>query len=1293
MPNSSTNETRQIRFAVVMYGGGSLAIYINGIAQELLKMARATAVDRLPGEEFTETEKVYRRIALLLSDELLLKQISGLRDEKQVKLVLESLLNKNREELKIEHPRLFDEVTENSRRRITSVPKEEQDTTDIKNIIETALKLNQPQARFIVDVISGSSAGGINGVFLAKALVNNQKIDDLKQLWLREGAFEKLLNDKKSIAGTELENSAQPRSLLNSRRMYLKLLDALDGMDKAKKADDESPNVEELDLYVTVTDYTGVPVTIRLFDRIVRERRHKQFFHFRYKKNNTAPRQFSRDYNPFLAFAARCTSAFPLAFEPMRLSDIDEVIESCKPEYRKRKSDAPEWKQFFEPFNLRKRETPEARYFLDGGALDNKPFGFALETLLERQADVPVDRKLIYIEPSPEFINQEGDILKKPDAAENLIAQGSTLPRYETIRKDLQILLERNRLVNRVNHLIKNAERDIDALRVNLKTKNPKTEQPQTSAGWEKLGLEDIVKLKGLGVLPYYRLRVVLLTDDIARMVTKLIRLNEDSELIRINEDSDYFLAIRNLVRYWREEKYDDYRNEKSSTINEFLRRFDLNYRIRRLRFVLQKAEQLARLDPETLEQIQKRAETEKTIRENKEIKRQQVPLSEAQSLTVSTDDGVIQLTPSEVITQEISAKSESKYLENKKRLSALARFFQKEINRIYKDFQEKQSLLKTAPTDENEAENPQLRIAQKYFIKSIAAIKLNSDDLKYLLGYEEKSGSQITASEFEGEEGYSRAADFLENRKPAVKPQIGYAAQKLENLYEIGFFNSVRIEIEKLLKQSWRPTAEQETELTPLGGESNLFRAVRAYLWHYYKNFDDYDQISFPIFYQTKVGEADTVDIIRISPHDAKSLIDEEDGSDGRRKLAGGALFGFGAFLDVAWRQNDIMWGRLDGAERLITALLPAGAEYYLLRKVLVEEAHSIILKEEFLMHNTENLAALYSEVLLKTSAGIEAKEAVRQAVSPINNLTNGDLRPVIRACLKDPKIRAVLAEHLSAKWEKRGKVPTAAVEAALDSAEVHKAIHKYFESNASTGAVAAITHQMSSQTLRQNVQTCLDEQAVIGFMQSFYQVNRRLEPQPLLRVISRSTQVIGKILEGISEKHAARQNQLQWIARLGQVFWGLVEVAAPNSLFNLLFRHWLKLLYFFQVILILGATLLVKPEVQQFGIVTLILTLAVHVTVLFLGDLMRGRTVWRNFLLGVGGTFLAISAVSGVLFLLSFFLFGELWMTFNEMQESYAGFSKEHPWVRVLPALLIALVVITLLVRKEKWRRDSVE
>ena len=63
---------KEIRFAVVMYGGVSLAIYINGVAQELLKMVRATAADTqgagplLSDEELRGTERVYRQLGQIL---------------------------------------------------------------------------------------------------------------------------------------------------------------------------------------------------------------------------------------------------------------------------------------------------------------------------------------------------------------------------------------------------------------------------------------------------------------------------------------------------------------------------------------------------------------------------------------------------------------------------------------------------------------------------------------------------------------------------------------------------------------------------------------------------------------------------------------------------------------------------------------------------------------------------------------------------------------------------------------------------------------------------------------------------------------------------------------------------------------------------------------------------------------------------------------------------------------------------------------------------------------------------
>jgi hypothetical protein len=87
-------------------------------------------------------------------------------------------------------------------------------------------------------------------------------------------------------------------------------------------------------LFVTTTDLHGVVLPIRLTDEVIYERRHKNVFHFIYPREgysadgNEQPtdRDFTLDNNPFLAYAARCTSPFPFAFEPMVLEDIDATV-------------------------------------------------------------------------------------------------------------------------------------------------------------------------------------------------------------------------------------------------------------------------------------------------------------------------------------------------------------------------------------------------------------------------------------------------------------------------------------------------------------------------------------------------------------------------------------------------------------------------------------------------------------------------------------------------------------------------------------------------------------------------------------------------------------------------------------------------------------------------------------------------------------------------------------------------------------------------------------------------------
>ena len=88
-----------------------------------------------------------------------------------------------------------------------------------------------------------------------------------------------------------------------------------------------------------------------------------------------------------LGFAARATSSFPFAFEPVLLRDVDGRSSGPASDAGPRASSETTSRH-----GLRVRRERVA--FADGGYLDNKPFSYATEALRSRRADVPVTRVL-----------------------------------------------------------------------------------------------------------------------------------------------------------------------------------------------------------------------------------------------------------------------------------------------------------------------------------------------------------------------------------------------------------------------------------------------------------------------------------------------------------------------------------------------------------------------------------------------------------------------------------------------------------------------------------------------------------------------------------------------------------------------------------------------------------------------------------------------------------------------------------------------------------------------------------
>jgi patatin-related protein len=349
--------SREARFGIVMYGGVSLAIYINGVAQELFRSVQGAGIYKL---------------------------------------------------LKI----CFD--------------------TDI-----------------IVDIISGTSAGGINGLLLGYALANEKDFSTTKDLWRNEGDISLLLNGPDADPDT-------CRSLLNSDGFYrAQLAEAFQTLDQAAFLNENcaASKFDEMDVFITGTSFT--PDVYTTFDdagRAIDMQDYKKIFKLKHRgaRSNPGAFQVTDDKKPIrfqaLAKLARITSCFPGAFLPVRvLSAVDWQNRNPANETPPLFAGEDKVDDLLNEWGMLKRST----HFLDGGVLDNKPFTPTIGAIFKRPADRPVDRILFYVEPDPEEPRSINGIPSEPTFA-SAVANGVLgISTYQSTTDDARLVEEHNTRVVR----------------------------------------------------------------------------------------------------------------------------------------------------------------------------------------------------------------------------------------------------------------------------------------------------------------------------------------------------------------------------------------------------------------------------------------------------------------------------------------------------------------------------------------------------------------------------------------------------------------------------------------------------------------------------------------------------------------------------------------------------------------------------------------------------------------------------------------------------------------------------
>ena len=531
---------KELRLALICYGGISLAVYMHGITKEIWRLARASCAFLESRAHAEGSEGVYR--ALL-------------------------------QEIENEHK----------------------------------LRL-----RVLIDIIAGASAGGINGVFLGQAISTGQSLEPLTDLWLDSADVEQLLDPGQAPAhgfskfwalpiawvahrrasaplDTVVEPSARDEvraklsKFVRSRwfeppfggeRFLHLVLDAFDAMRATPRGPRLLPDGQPLDLFVTVTDFTGHPERLELHSpREVIETEHRLIFSF----TDHGARTDMLAHAGELALAARATSSFPGAFPPATVTELDRVLAERGVEW-------PGRADFLEralPRHAAAKAADKA-VMIDGSVLVNAPFRPAIDALRERPARRQVDRRFIYIDPNPS-VKMGGGSAGTPGFFQTIIGAVSELPRQQPIRDNLETLNERSERIEQMREIIAGIRPEVEAQVETLFGYTLFLDHPTVSrlATWRRRAQQAAASKAGYGYAAYGHLKMAGVIDQISQILQAVGGEPGPQRLA--------FLRARIEAAARRASGGGDgptFSGGTSTATVAFLRNFDIGFRIRRLRML-----------------------------------------------------------------------------------------------------------------------------------------------------------------------------------------------------------------------------------------------------------------------------------------------------------------------------------------------------------------------------------------------------------------------------------------------------------------------------------------------------------------------------------------------------------------------------------------------------------------------------------------------------------------------------------------------------------------------------------
>jgi patatin-related protein len=548
---------QELRIALICYGGISLAVYMHGVTKEVWKLARASRAFGAGEARPAGVEGAYHD---------LLRQIA------------------------------------------------EKEGTRL---------------RVLPDIITGASAGGINAVFLAQALHSGQNLEALTELWLESADVDKLIDPEARMPwryskiwaqplaswllrrpGNAVSQSVSPETRAEVRRKVSHLIrsrwfeppfsgrgfsrlihDALMAMNADEPGPPLLPPGHPIDLLVTATDFHGYLEPLHLHSPpLVEESEHRLPIAFRAR----TPVQGGQDLaDPLeLTFAARATASFPGAFPPLQLSEIDWLADKSGLQWTGRR----DFVERMMPGHVQ-RGTEEHVSLIDGSVLVNAPFAGAMKALPARPAQREVDRRFVYIDPTPEraSFGYLAPHDKRPVGFFGaIIGSLSAIPREQPIRDNLEQLERQSREAARLRQIVAALRPEVEATVEKLfgRTLFLDRPNPKRLIAWRQKAQQSAAEGAGYAFHGYAQAKFAGIVEHLGETVKQAapeLGVTLDTVVGALRGELDR----RGLVNLGAP--------GGGATLQAigFFRAYDLRFRIRRLRLIARRLSREWEADPE----------------------------------------------------------------------------------------------------------------------------------------------------------------------------------------------------------------------------------------------------------------------------------------------------------------------------------------------------------------------------------------------------------------------------------------------------------------------------------------------------------------------------------------------------------------------------------------------------------------------------------------------------------------------------------------------------------------------